>query len=168
MKIERPNDVKPGFAMGYLPRGLLTLPTSVKEKEVSETGLERTNVKKKDVVIVVDRDQDRVTGIGIVIDAEDPDPVAVIDIDTKEDIALALETDQEIEKDDLALGTDHVIEIVIVEIEGGHVVEAAIGIENQRAGNRKSTLKNNRNFRLPPSSEFLFYSKFISVFDTKH
>ena len=145
MKIGKPNGARQGSVMECLPREPLTLATLEKAAEVLETVLEK--MKKKKNVVVVDRDQDHAIGIEIVIDAEDPDLGAVIGIDTKEDIVLVLETDQEIAEGDLV--PDH--ETEIVEIEGGHVAEAAIG--NQRAG-KKSSLKNkNRNFR-PPSSEF--------------
>ena len=118
--------------MECLPREPLTLATLEKAAEVLETVPEK--MKKKKNVVVVDRDQDHAIGIEIVIDAEDPDLGAVIGIDTKEDIVLVLETDQEIAEDDLV--PDHETEIVIVEIEGGHVAEAAIG--NQRAGKKSS------------------------------
>ena len=106
--------------------------------------LEKTNATKN--VDVANLDQDHAIEIEIVIDAEDPDLGAVIDIDTKEDIDLVLETDREIAEDDLV--PDH--ETVIVEIERGHVAEAVIAIGNRRTGKK---MNKNRNFR-PPSSEF--------------
>ena len=132
MKIEKPNDARLGSVMECLPQEPLTLATLEKAAEVLETVPEK--MKKKKNVVVVDRDQDHAIGIEIVIDAEDPDLGAVIGIDTKEDIVLVLETDQEIAEGDLV--PDHETEIVIVEIEGGHVAEVAIG--NQRAGKKSS------------------------------
>ena len=160
MKIEKPNDARPGFGMDCLPRGLPTSATSEKAAEVLGTVLEKT--KKKKNVDVVDRDQDHAIGIEIVIDAEDPDLAAVIGIDTKGDIVLVLETDQGNAEDDLVL--DH--ETVIVKIEEGHVAEAAIG--NRKAGKRSSMKNNNKNRNFRPLSSEFFYSIFISVFDTKH